>query len=61
MDVLAMTEDELQAKCVEWRRWFHEHPEVSTKEQHTSEKIYSILEEMGLDPVRCGRTWMPFL
>lgn len=52
MDVLTMTEDELEAKCIEWRRWFHEHPEVSTKEEHTSEKLYSILQELGLDPVR---------
>ncbi len=52
MDVLAMTEEELQQKCVEWRRWFHAHPEVSLKEKNTSDKIFSILSDLGLDPVR---------
>ena len=52
MDVLTMTEEELEALCITWRRWFHAHPEVSRKEQHTSEKIYGILEELGLHPVR---------
>ena len=52
MDILHMTEDALEAKCVEWRRWFHEHPEVSTEEKNTSEKIFGILKELGLDPVR---------
>ena len=47
MDVLTMTEEELEALCITWRRWFHAHPEVSRKEQHTSEKIYGILEELG--------------
>ena len=52
MDVLNLTEDALEAKCVEWRRWFHEHPEVSTEEKKTSEKIFTILKDLGLDPVR---------
>ena len=45
MDILHMTEDALEAKCVEWRRWFHEHPEVSTEEKNTSEKIFGILRK----------------
>lgn len=52
MDVLHMTEDALEAQCIEWRRWFHEHPEVSTEEKNTSEKIFHILKDLGLDPVR---------
>ena len=52
MDVQKMTEEELQAQCVAWRRWFHEHPEVSTKEIQTSQKVFDILTELGLNPVR---------
>ena len=52
MDITAMTEQELEALCISWRRWFHAHPEVSLHEQHTAEKIYGILEELGLHPVR---------
>ncbi len=52
MDVEHMTEEALQEQCVEWRRWFHKYPEVSTKEKYTSEKIFSILAELGLNPVR---------
>jgi amidohydrolase len=52
MDVLHMTEEELEQQCIEWRRWFHRHPEVSTKEEHTSEKIFGILSDLGLNPVR---------
>ena len=47
MDVQKMTEEELQAQCVAWRRWFHEHPEVSTKEAQTSQKVFDILTELG--------------
>lgn len=52
MDVTKMTEDELEAQCIEWRRWFHAHPEVSTQEAHTSDKIFAILTDLGLAPVR---------
>lgn len=52
MDIEKMTEQELEELCVSWRRWFHAHPEVSTKEFKTSEKIFGILEELGLNPVR---------
>lgn len=52
MNIEKMTEQELEELCVTWRRWFHAHPEVSTKEFKTSEKIFGILEELGLNPVR---------
>ena len=52
MDIMSMTEAELEQQCIEWRRWFHRHPEISTKEERTSEKIRGILSELGLDPVR---------
>ena len=41
MDVQKMTEEELQAQCVAWRRWFHEHPEVSTR-KHKRPKRFLI-------------------
>lgn len=52
MDVRNMTEEELEQQCIAWRRWFHQHPEVSTKEKNTSQKVFDILTELGLHPVR---------
>ena len=39
-----------QSQVVEWRRWFHEHPELSNREFATSERIAGILQDMGLEP-----------
>ena len=41
---------EVQAQVVEWRRWFHEHPELSNREFNTSARITEILRGMGLEP-----------
>ena len=48
LDVLA---SEAQPQVVEWRRWFHQNPELSNREFNTSEKIAGILREMGLEPM----------
>jgi len=40
---------EVQPKVVEWRRWFHEHPELSNREFETSARVAEILEGMGLE------------
>lgn len=40
----------VQPRVVEWRRWFHQNPELSNREFNTSKKIAEILREMGLDP-----------
>ncbi len=40
----------LQPQVVEWRRWFHEHPELSNREENTARRIADILREMGLEP-----------
>ncbi|MGD8374508.1 MAG: amidohydrolase [Acidobacteriota bacterium] len=40
----------LEPQIVEWRRWFHEHPELSNREFETSARIAAILREMGLEP-----------
>ena len=47
LDALAAS---AQPQVVEWRRWFHQHPELSNREFKTAERIASILEEMGLEP-----------
>ena len=40
----------VQPQVVEWRRWFHENPELSNREFNTSAKIVEILKDMGLEP-----------
>jgi amidohydrolase len=47
LDLLAA---EAQPQVVEWRRWFHENPELSNREFNTAKKIEEILREMGLEP-----------
>jgi amidohydrolase len=39
-----------QAQVVEWRRWFHENPELSNREFNTSARVAGILTGMGLEP-----------
>jgi amidohydrolase len=41
---------ELQPQVVEWRRWFHNNPELSNREFNTAKKITEILTDMGLEP-----------
>jgi len=41
---------EAQTQVVEWRRWFHQNPELSNREFNTSAQIAEILTEMGLEP-----------
>ena len=41
---------EVQPQVVEWRRWFHQNPELSNREYRTAERIAEILAEMGLEP-----------
>src|SRR5689334_24179713 len=39
-----------QAKVVAWRRDFHEHPELSNREQRTAAKVAEHLRALGLKP-----------
>ncbi|MCJ7814762.1 MAG: amidohydrolase [Xanthomonadales bacterium] len=48
IDLLAA---EAQPQVVEWRRWFHQNPELSNREFNTAEKVAEVLREMGLEPV----------
>ena len=41
---------EVQPRVVEWRRWFHKHPELSNREFETSKRVSEILKEIGLEP-----------
>ncbi|MGY8562212.1 M20 family metallopeptidase [Paracidovorax citrulli] len=40
----------LQAQVVQWRRDFHQHPELSNREERTSAKVAEQLRAMGLKP-----------
>ena len=48
IDLLA---SEAQSQVVEWRRWFHQNPELSNREFKTAEKVAEVLSEMGLEPL----------
>ncbi len=38
-----------QSQVVQWRRWFHENPELSNREVNTAARVAEILTEMGLE------------
>lgn len=38
-----------EAQVIEWRRWFHEHPELSNREVNTGAKIAELLKSFGLE------------
>jgi amidohydrolase len=40
---------EVQTQVVEWRRWFHQNPELSNREFNTSARIAEILADMGIE------------
>jgi amidohydrolase len=40
---------EIELKIIEWRRYFHEHPELSNREFKTGERIANQLKELGLE------------
>lgn len=41
--------DAIESKVIEWRRYFHENPELSNREFNTAKKIAEILRELGLE------------
>ncbi len=43
-------------KVVEWRRYFHEHPELSNREFNTAKKIEGFLKELGITTKRVAGT-----
>jgi amidohydrolase len=40
---------EARPQVVEWRRWFHQNPELSNREFNTSARIAGILSDMGIE------------
>jgi len=49
-DEIDRAAEAVQPQVVEWRRWFHQNPELSNREFNTSAKIAEILRGMGLEP-----------
>lgn len=48
------TIENAESRVVEWRRHFHEHPELSNREVRTAETIAEALRAMDLDEVKTG-------
>jgi amidohydrolase len=48
-DEIAAAAAEIEPKLVEARRWFHQHPELSNREEKTGAEIARRLEAMGYD------------
>jgi amidohydrolase len=41
--------DTLLPKVIEWRRYLHQHPELSDQEVHTAEYVVEHLQQLGMD------------
>jgi len=39
----------VESRVIEWRRWFHEHPELSNREVNTGARIAELLKSFGLE------------
>lgn len=48
--------DETQAEREKQYKYFHQHPELSMKEDHTAQTIIDILSEAGIETKRVGKT-----
>jgi amidohydrolase len=48
-----MMAEQIEPKIIEWRRYFHQHPELSNREFKTAEKIAAHLQSLGI-PVTTG-------
>ena len=54
--------DQLERQVIEWRRDFHENPELSNREFRTAEKVANHLRSLGID-VQLGlpiRGWLDY-
>lgn len=40
---------QVEGRVIEWRRWFHEHPELSNREVNTGARIAELLKSFGLE------------
>jgi len=41
--------DQMEEQVIQWRRYFHEHPELSNREFETAKKIAEHLESLGME------------
>ena len=48
--------DETQAEREKQYKYFHQHPELSIKEDHTAQTIIDILSKAGIETKRVGKT-----
>ena len=39
----------IEARVIEWRRYFHEHPELSNREVNTAAKVAEHLKSLGIE------------
>lgn len=49
-----MDRKHIYSQVVEWRRWLHSHPEVSTQEFQTQAYVAEVLERHGIPYRTCG-------
>lgn len=47
---VAAAAQKLQQKVIDWRRDFHQHPELSNRERRTAAKVAEHLRALGLQP-----------
>ena len=47
---------DIMPKVIEWRRDFHQFPELSNREFKTQEKIYTYLQSLGLEVTKIAKT-----
>ncbi|MEO5947664.1 MAG: amidohydrolase [Chitinophagaceae bacterium] len=45
----AAAADKIESKCIEWRRDFHEHPELGNSEKRTASIIAAHLKKLGIE------------
>lgn len=48
--------NEVTPKVVEWRRFFHEHPELGNREFNTSKKVEGTLQRLGISTRKMAKT-----
>lgn len=47
---------EVTPKVVEWRRYFHEHPELGNREFNTNKKVEETLQRLGISTKKIAKT-----
>lgn len=58
-DQIRQRAHEIRDEIIQWRRYFHQHPEWSLTEKETTAKIVEILKEMGYSDIVVGTVGRP--